>query len=175
MYTFIFSLQITYYIRPARPSLRTDDAKKKKKKTACIDGSTDCVRRLLSAGASPVPPDAWGRDPAAVARQLGRAGPLRLLEDAAARSKTGGNSMRGGGRASPPAVTRPSAGGDGDASDGEREAGNIGSAPEGEGGGGRGTVPVAGGPLRGALSGNRWVVMNEGGRMLERASGKVRC
>lgn len=119
---------------------------------ACIDGSTDCVRRLLRAGASTLPPDAWGRDPAAVARQLGRAGPLKLLEAAAAAA--GGGSSGGSGRKSlPPTFMRsPSAGVD---------AGGDGLRA-GDGGG------------RVRITGNRWVVMNEGGRMLERGSGKVR-
>lgn len=116
---------------------------------ACIDGSTECVRRLLRAGASPVPPDAWGRDPAAVARQLGREGPLRLLE--AFKDSTGPGSGSGArGSASVSTVGLPLENG---AAENERRSARARKA---------------------RLHGDRWVVMNEGGRMLERASGKVR-
>lgn len=166
--------------------------------TACIDGSTECVRRLLSAGASPVPPDAWGRDPAAVARQLDRAGPLRLLEAATGASSAGkskkvngvdeghGSSRSGDeGRTSslpkmpePPPLgadnVRRDRGfiGDGDVSGGDEEAISRSGAGHVSDGGDANTR--ADPTKTRVLSGSRWVVMNENGRMLERASGKVR-
>eukprot|EP00752_Nemacystus_decipiens_P014799 g13175.t1 len=149
---------------------------------ACIDGSTECVRRLLAAGASHFPPDAWGRDPAAVARQLDRAGPLRLLEAAAAAAaagggrKSNGDSARGVSSALPAASAR---GGDG----GDVSGGDSGIAIAGVDGGGEGggqlergsELREAGGESAAAavVVGKRWVVMNESGRMLERRSGKV--
>lgn len=147
--------------------------------TACIDGSTECVRRLLAAGASHFPPDAWGRDPAAVARQLDRAGPLRLLEAAAAVAaggrKSNGGSVRNGSSALPAASTR---GGDGgDVSGGD--PGTVIADFDGgvEGGGqlerGFGLGEEGGSAAPAIVVGKRWVVMNESGRMLERRSGKV--
>ncbi|CAM9453683.1 unnamed protein product [Ectocarpus sp. 8 AP-2014] len=149
---------------------------------ACIDGSTECVRLLLSASASYFPPDAWGRDPAAVARQLDRAGPLKLLEAAAtaggkgssssssSRKKPGRRTKHGRGGSS--AWTGRGGGGGGDASGGDADA----AAAAAEGVDDEEAERVIGeGGQKGATAvvGNRWVVMNESGRMLERRSGKV--
>ncbi|CAM9122136.1 unnamed protein product [Ectocarpus sp. 12 AP-2014] len=146
---------------------------------ACIDGSTECVRLLLSAGASHFPPDAWGRDPAAVARQLDRAGPLKLLEAAAAGGKGSSSSSRQKpgrrnkhGRGGSSAWAGRGGGGGGDASGGDADA----AAAAVEGVDDEEAERVIGeGGQKGATAvvGNRWVVMNESGRMLERRSGKV--
>lgn len=147
--------------------------------TACIDGSTECVRLLLSAGASHFPPDAWGRDPAAVARQLDRAGPLKLLEAAAAGGKDSSSSRKKPGRRSKHGRGGSSAwagrggGGGGDESGGDSAA----AAAAAEGVDDEEAERVIGeGGQKGATAvvGNRWVVMNESGRMLERRNGKVR-
>lgn len=104
-----------------------------------------------------------------MARQLGRPGPLKLLEAAVGASAPGGSKGGGGGRTKPiPAFMRSPDGGGRDA---ERE--EAGSRGESEGGG----VGTGVGRWRrggSIFSGDRWVVMNESGCMLERASGKVR-
>lgn len=154
------------------------------------------MRRLLAAGASPLPPDAWGRDPAAVARQLNRVGPLRLLEAAAA---TTSSSSRGRRKRSPSTTSHKrvcSSGGVGDiegvidnrgSSSPPQALSKVGVAPGKE----EGVEEDAhDGDISGGehcdqghdvrdrkvfrrFGGRRWVVMNESGRMLERASGKV--
>lgn len=153
------------------------------------------MRRLLTAGASPLPPDAWGRDPAAVARQLNRLGPLRLLEAAAATNSTSSKSRkkqspsttshkglysnggfrdiegvidnRGSSSSSPPlkvaVAPGKGEGGEEDAHDGDISGGE--DCGQGHG--------VHGRRVFRRFGGRRWVVMNESGRMLERASGKV--
>lgn len=151
------------------------------------------MRRLLAAGASPLPPDAWGRDPAAVARQLNRAGPLRLLEAAAATNST---SSRGRKKRSPSTTSHKGVCSSGGFRDIEGVIDNRGSSSPplkvavapGKGEGGEEDAhdgDISGGEdcdqghdvrdrrvIR-RFGGRRWVVMNESGRMLERASGKV--
>ena len=142
------------------------------------------MRRLLAAGASPLPPDAWGRDPAAVARRLNRSGPLRLLEAATA-SRGGRKLVASGGVTSgaipnggcdstslpPPRPVKAGAGpceGRGGEDEEQEDGAHVGVGKSDADGGG--WSPKGSG---GRGGGSRWVVMNESGRMLERASEKV--